>query len=280
MKYLKLFDNYHEYDTKRRSVEISESNFMRLYHKNCKFHDKNKSIPLYRGTENNGEFVSIDPRKSVRRSIESENVHVILMSEMDIWKKYPTYQNSVIGSTNEHSAAGYGIRYELIPYDNSLIALCPSGSIWDSLGGFEDVSRIRMLENFLILIDYEMESWEELKSDILNYGIRLDDGVTIDEGSKNFLLFYKYFKSMKWKGKDVLELPEKTINSEEELVDIFNSIDPHSLIKFIEWLFDPELLGFEIIKYDENYIDNMTKFLETNPISQIWISNPCLMVRD
>lgn len=280
MKYLKLFDSYHEYDTERRSVEISESNFMRLYHKNCKFHDKNKNIPLYRGTKNNGQFVSIDPRKSIRRSIESENTHVILMSEM--WDKFPPYKNSVIGSTSLSMTYGYGTPYELIPYDNSLIALCPYGSIWNSLGGFDENGRIKMLDKFLILIDYDMESWGNLKSDILKYGIRLDDGITINtnEGAKNFLIFYEYFKSMEWKGKDVLKLPERTINSEEELVDIFNSIDPHSLIEFIEWLFDPELLGFEIIRYDENYIDNMNRFLETNPISQIWISNPCLMVRD
>jgi len=291
MKYLKLFELFEsdsKYSDPTRSIDISQDRFLSLYEKDYTLHDKNQEIPLYRGNKFKGEFLFIDPSQSYRKSIERENIHLTLMSELESWKDFPKYNKSVIGSIDPDTAIGYsldGICYEIIPQDNALIGVCPSSDIWTSFGGFGIMGRIRQTYNFLRYIGSNQDNWEVIKKDILDIP-KSEDYIRkykITQFHLNFLDCYKQWldNGQKfWKNnKDEFNSLELSGMTYEEAVEVYNNIDPNLLIKFIEWLFDPELLGFKYIRYDENYLTNMRNMLNESSDSdlQIWVGDPCLL---
>ena len=77
MKYIYLFEEYNPSSGKGRSKTINESEFNDIINEKCKFYNKNKKVPLYRGLLNNvSPYLYVDPRGYTRHSIENENIHM------------------------------------------------------------------------------------------------------------------------------------------------------------------------------------------------------------
>jgi hypothetical protein len=76
--------------------ELSETEFNELLKENCK-----NDIRFWRGinTSNRIEYLLQQNIKKKRVSIEEENLHIILMSELESWKNYPRYDLSIICSS-------------------------------------------------------------------------------------------------------------------------------------------------------------------------------------
>jgi hypothetical protein len=244
MKYLntyKLFENYSRWGSK----EITNSEFDNLFSENCKnYSDENTKI--FRGVRDIGDYVFIDPLKGeIRSSIEDINVHIDSIDYLPSWENYPKYSKCVIGITGESFySTGYGSsNYEVIPYDNSKIVVCPEPTIWESFSdggwgdyiylvanffyelGINDVNELKKIGNIMQHVSYPGEV-----SDITNFLNHLSSEYKI-------------------KNEDITGL------------DCFNYIN--------DYLFNPDERGFELVKYIKGF--------KVKTYKQVWTDGPVLM---
>jgi hypothetical protein len=244
MKYLKrykLFENYSRWGSK----ELKESEFNSLFSENCKNYS-GENTKIFRGIDYIGDFVFIDPKKGeIRSSIEDTNIHIDLIDDLPSWKDYPKYSKCVIGITGEKdSASNYGgTIYEIIPYDNSKIAVCPEPTIWEAFsdGGWGDY--IYLVDRFFY--EFGIDNVNQLKSignitTNSSYPGELSDATEFLENLS---------RKMKIKFEDITGL------------DCFNFIN--------DYLFNPDERGFELLNY--------TKGFEANNYKQVWTDGPVLM---
>lgn len=158
----------------QRMDNLSEEKFMELYKKNCTQYVVGKEI--YRGIDplhinNISNYMLIDPKKVKRTSIERENIHTFLMSELPEWKDYPKRDHSVIGIPNINDIKMYGEAYVLIPYDNANIGICPNDNIWSSFpmnGTLSINSWSRLLENMGLIKYVDSYDLSRLKKHFIN----------------------------------------------------------------------------------------------------------------
>jgi hypothetical protein len=291
MKFLKKFDNY-LFGTKKSQVYtagserygdiLTEEEFNDLYEKYCKNHKKS-SFKLYRGVPKTLEnFYYQNPKGHIRKSIEEENIHVILMSELESWKDFPPYNQSIIGSTNYNSAKGYGWAgtcFEIIPFDDTKIGICDESSVWESFGGFSNFAFIRMTDRFLNDLIGNVKSWKEIKEKILNSNLN-DVFSELQEDSLIFLNYVLEFKTNPNSNYIQNLLMDKKfsyamgeINSE-----YIEKIEPNDIVIFIEKLFEPN--NFTYLKYDKNFSSNIKDYIYMdNDGLQIWCGGPVLLKR-
>ena len=91
----------------------------------------NKSI-IYRGVQEESNFISIDPKKHTRESINTYNYYTLINDNSPKWKKYPKRSKSIICTTSGAEADMYGDIYVVFPYDGSKVGLCPFRDYWYS----------------------------------------------------------------------------------------------------------------------------------------------------
>lgn len=275
-----LFENINYKSTEKFGENLSEDEFNEMYAKNCKIHMRTIN-KLYRGINNNLLYIYQNPAGHIRHSIEPQNIHVTLMSELESWKDYPKYNQSIIGSPSSY-LKGYGTVYEIIPFDNTKIGICPSGTIWSSFGGFYDSGKIKLTNYFLadwVNYNSDNESWDSIKNKILNTNILEKIEILIDKNKTlSFKLFFNALIQYEKLGKY-----EKIINLDRSVDDICKdmknkNITPSNIIEFIEYLFDPKLNKFKYFKYDYNFDKKFNKIdMEDTP--QIWCDGPVLLKR-
>jgi hypothetical protein len=243
MKYIK---RYKIFELNRwGSEEITDSEFNSLFSQNCKNYSE-KNTKIFRGVRDIGDYVFIDPLKGeYRSSIEAINIHIDLIEYLPSWEEYPKYSKCVIGITGESSySSNYGTDiYEVIPYDNSKIVVCPEPTIWESFSdngwgdyiylvanffyelGINDVNELKKIGNIMQHVSYPSEI-----SDTINF-------------LNNLSSEYKI------KNEDITGL------------DCFNYIN--------DYLFNPDERGFELVKY--------TKGFKVKTHKQVWTDGPVLM---
>jgi hypothetical protein len=258
LKTYKIFENYNRFGTKT----LTEVEFDQIRKENCKNWTKVET-ELYRGMPDLGDYLYIDPLKGdFRSSIEDTNIHLDLLSNLPSWKDYPKYERCVIGGTRGSATGTYGESvYELIPFDDIKIVVCPKSTIWESLGNDDNEfgGDIYLVEWFLDSIGLDT-SWEQI------------GGGTIETKLKSLgNSFY---------GSKISEMP----NKDQEAVDNFlmrhaefswkrpNEITGEDCYNFINnSLFNPKSRGFQLLNYDQNF--------KTETGKQIWTEGPCLLIK-
>lgn len=245
----------------RGSKSLTEPEFDKILKVNCKNWTKAKTS-IYRGQRNLGDYVYIDPRGTHRNSIEDTNLHIELMSNLPSWKEYPKYSESIIGITsNSIYARGYGeFIYEVIPFDNTLIGICPKQTIWESFSNEDDDfsdhpgwrdyiygwgDYIYLVRDFLESLGIDAENWKN------------DEGSTIEDLLKS------------------IDIIPRGKNND---IDVFlNKIDKNKDITGVECynfinneIFNPIKRGFKYKKYEPGF--------EVDGDFQIWMSSPILLI--
>jgi len=223
--------------------------------KNCKKNFKSiyvtgSKIPIYRG--NHGPYYGfVDTNTGEPRvSANTENYYTLLFDNLPSWKTFPKRSRGLVCSTEDETAGEYGNRvYHVIPYDNSLIGVCPKSDIWMSFGsvmsgddvtGFNDwLSKMFRLHGVKV-----PDNWSELVNSIMELdkiyksgnAVKRDDERDLwdDFSVGNFGIFTKDGHPM----------------------DILNKI------------FDPKKNGFKI------GINNLKADRE------VWIQGKCILVDD
>lgn len=261
MKHLtsyKIFESYDRFGCQR----ITESEFDKIRKESCKNWTKSET-ELWRGMPNLGDYVFVDPKKGdFRSSIEDTNIHLDLMSNLPSWKDYPKYERCVIGGTPGSATGTYGESvYEIIPFDDIKIGVCPKSTIWESFENDDDSwgGDIYLVEHFLDSIGLDT-SWNQI------------DGGTIETKLKSLgNSFY---------GNKISEIP----NKDQDAVDNFlfrfsdfswkkpNEITGEDCFNFINnSLFNPRVRGFKLTTY--------TKGFQIENGKQIWTEGPVLLVK-
>jgi hypothetical protein len=244
MKYLKkykIFESYNRFGTKT----LTEVEFDQIRKENCKNWTKVET-ELYRGMPDLGDYLYIDPLKGdFRSSIEDTNIHLDLLSNLPSWKDYPKYERCVIGgSTGAVGSYGDAI-YEVIPFDDVRIAVCPTATIWESFGNDDDEfgGDINLVDGFLYIYPIVSAPGETLGKIV---EIPHIDGYP---GVNEFLMRHAEFSSKR---------PDEITGE-----DCYNFINNS--------LFNPKVRGFQLLNYDKDFkIENKRQF---------WTEGPCLLIK-
>ncbi len=253
----KLFEKLNS----RGSKSLTEEEFNQILKTSCKNWAKSKTS-LYRGQVDMGPYVYVDPIETKRKSIDDTNLHVELISNLPCWKNYPKYSSSVIGvSDNKYIADGYGVSYEIIPFDNIDIVFCPAASIWQSFddgdGGWGDTDTIHLTRSFFELLDINTDVWKST------------DGLTIEDKLKAITNIpdQKFIKIFHINEGDHLFLTRAS----EYLKKNKNEITGEDCYDFINnYLFNPVYRGFKTVKYTAGFDEPSNK--------QIWTNGPVLLI--
>jgi hypothetical protein len=200
-----------------------------------------------------GTFVYTDARGTYRSSIENIQLHLVLMDNLECWKNYPKYREGIIGVSNNnipHTLPKYGpTLYEMVPFDNIKIVVCPSENIWESFSkhGHEFGQYIYATRDFLELCHIDSDSWEQTGGGTIETRLKELDVSEIDncDGCKFLEIMYRELGSGYYNGEDC-----------------FNFIK--------DYLFNPEKRGFSIHNYDENF--------DIPANRQIWCSGPVVLL--
>jgi hypothetical protein len=245
-----IFENYDRFGTRT----ITESEFDKIRKENCKNWTKAETS-LYRGIPDIGDYILLDPRKGGgRSSIEDVNVHIELLSNLPCWKDYPSYGWSVIGISSESGARGYGEVYEIIPFDNSKIAVCPEADIWLSLSNEESGwgGDIDLVKDFLGELDIDYDVWEQFGGSTIESKLKSIEKIEIN----NSISIESFFKRMK----------------EEGFIKNYDNMTGEICYKFIsDFLFNPQKRGFNLEYYKPDFKINDNK--------QIWTEGPVLLIK-
>lgn len=259
----------------RGSKSLNEEEFNQILKSSCKNWTKAKTS-LYRGQKDLGAYVYTDPRDTHRRSIDDVNIHVELMDNLPCWEGYPKYSSSVIGVSDRSFAERYGRIYEVIPFDNIDIAICPESTIWDSFGGWGDEDAVHLTYNFLESIGINADIWlqfiDETIIDVLKSIGKISDIEIKQNPIKNKFSYHKWSKSDRrydpyWINKRMDFLSQAS----EYLKKDVTEISGEDCFKFLNnYLFNPVERKFTTTKYIPGF--------EIPKNRQIWTEGPVLLI--
>lgn len=89
---------------------------------------------LFRGKRNSGKpLFQIDSTNDERQSAHNfHNFYTLYLSYDSDWQKFPPRNKAIITTNKFSQAAAYGTVYIIVPFDNTKIAICPTGDIFDA----------------------------------------------------------------------------------------------------------------------------------------------------
>ena len=268
MKYLKTYETY-EWESKINSnpesrfgtQRLTEQEFDTIRKESCKNWTKAET-EIFRGMPDLGDYLLVDPLKGdFRSSIEDTNIHLDLMSNLPSWKDYPKYERCVIGGTRGSATGTYGKSvYEMIPFDNVKIAVCPESTIWESFGNDDDSwgGDIYLVEHFLDSIGLDT-SWNQIDGGTIETKLKSLDKIS-EVPNKDICLFGKNAVD-----NFLMRHSEFSWKKPNEITgeDCFNFINNS--------LFNPKVRGFKLLNYDQNF--------NTEKGKQIWTEGPVLLIK-
>lgn len=120
------------YTPKRVSID----RFIEWCEKNAPKYLKNKGSDgiIYRGVSRTFPPLGIiDTDDFDRVSANTRNYYTLWIDNHEQWKKFPKRSKSLICTTSEDAAVGYGNLCVVIPSDDSHLGLCPMDDIWYSI---------------------------------------------------------------------------------------------------------------------------------------------------
>lgn len=237
----------------RGSKSLTEEEFNQILKASCRNWTKSKT-PLYRGQKDLGPYVYTDPRGTHRKSIEDVNTHIELMSNLESWKDFPKYSSSVIGSTSK-GVGSYGKVYEIVPFDNSNIGICPGKDIWESFtwGDFSEWGEdIYKIHHFLEHVGIDPDIWDQVGGGTVESKLK---SIGIIKGSSH------------WGGHVNRFIGEVSKYTKKDVSDITGD-DCYRFVN--ESIFNPNVNGFMKLKYDVGF--------EAPSDKQIWTEGPVLLI--
>lgn len=120
-------------------------------------------IEIYRGMRDAGQIITVDPTAKKRISRNTTNYYTIFFDEI-LPEEYPPRSYSLICSTNERKARGFGHTYAVIPFDGTRIGIVGAQDLWNKRIKLGDsrVQDIDLLNNRIrdALGSQGQDSWE------------------------------------------------------------------------------------------------------------------------
>ena len=237
---------FYQYINEGRTKYISEDMALRTIRKNCKKNFKMLTLSpnkIFRGIHGfKDDFGIIDTNKgNLRKSANTKNYMTLLMDNLSSWNNMPKRSKSIICTNSKMYAGGYGQIYNVIPFDNTKIAIAPSNDIWLSF-------------NFLNDNNYDIMDFNDDLSKMFNYNnIKVNDSSyqSLENGLRELQQNYK----------------DNPIKINTLFENLLNSKD---IIKKLNDLMDPLSNGFM------GGIDKISKLYSSE--REIWIQGQSILI--
>lgn len=196
-----------------RSVELMAGNerIMRAIRNDCSVavNASHRGIKIYKGLKiaMPSKAYLTNPKLMSRVSQNTENYYTLLMDNLPAWKLFPKRSQSLICSTKANTAFIYGHAYQIFPFDDAKIAICPRSDIWQSFPKITDTSHsmrdMHSINLFLSKNYINDSSYDEMIDSIFQNRVLLGKQAA------------KEFPTLEFIGK---------CNTKEELINGFNEI--------------------------------------------------------
>ena len=209
---------------------------------------------IYRGVNNDANYMYVNPKLVTRRSANTANYYTELLDSFESWKDYPKRSKSLICSTSYYTANGYGRGncYIVLPKNNTKLAVCPRDDLWWSfskLKTIEPVVNLDMLNNALEYTIKTLFKYKKIRDkNIIHECKRID---------KSYLIKYN---DKKLKEIDKYNLLTSLINSNYD-----------NLYDYLNYMMDPKLNKFKLISLEK--FDN-SSYLDR----EVWTDAESLMI--
>jgi hypothetical protein len=256
---MKNYKNYiYEINSGRQDTNIiSEDEFYKLIKENCKEFIKNPKA-IYRTVSNMDEYVIIDPKKNVRKSLTGDNLYNVIID--GTWKNYPKRNESICCSSKDNIAFfGYSI-YFVIPFDNSNWGVCPTNDMWSSINLFHTD-----IKNFIRIYNI-------IYSKLFNIDIIISDIYNLEDLKYHSNLMQQRIKT---EGIDVDDLNQIIYDNDivdefsfEEIIDTLSS-DENFFEKMVSQM-TPDKLKFKNVDYNNLEIRRWNA-------QELWTDSKCLL---
>lgn len=131
------------YEKEGRSVPIPIDEGVRLIKKECKnaYQAYHQGHMMYRGVNtSSADMLLVKPSQFTRVSANTMNLYTLIIDNSPLWYDYPKRSKSIICSTSDTSAGGYGELYIVFPKDGYRIGVCPDFDMWASFKKLGDLS--------------------------------------------------------------------------------------------------------------------------------------------
>lgn len=126
-------------------------------------------IEIYRGMRDSGQFITVNPIEKKRRSANTSNYYTVFFDEL-LPEEYPPRSYSLICSTSERKARGFGHTYQVIPFDGARIGIVGTQDLWNKgiKLGDSRVQDIDILNNRIrdALGSQGQDSWEDFVKEV------------------------------------------------------------------------------------------------------------------
>jgi len=233
----------------------------------------NTKNAIYRGVKHsdkrmvNKDIYLINSSEHNRVSIDTNNIHNLIIDNSADWSEYPKRSKSLVCTTNPHYAQQYGEIYRVIPLlENTKVAIAPRYDIITSFHRLEDINdeivTLKYLERYLsevfILPEKTFKSYNELKSFLTKENFNIDNH---ELSYRDFLLICEEYGSF---------------------------------IKYVESYMTPSSNGFKLQSYNQSLIigkDNeicmdckpVNNFYNAHHLlkgNEVWMDCDCIMVKE
>ncbi len=258
-----------------RSVKTDLQGFKDLIYSNCKIWLNNKDLTkIYRGVKNSsGDYMHINPKDYNRESIgmKDKAFYQTVIDTSEKWQDYPKRSKSIICSTFEDKASDWGDVYEVIPYDNANVGVCPTGDIWYAFkdftngdiqeGGNDVFYKIPLLINKKLIPVVDQESLLKYCNFVDEHIDQLYDELIIynteEEKKDSILQRFQFLNVSRY-------LKQGIYGS---VIEKFHQFGTYNALQQI---YDPIYNNFNLLTYDSKF-----KVPEKR---EIWTDSECLLI--
>jgi len=241
-----------------RSQELNIQQARDIFKKSCTQWKPNKEI--YRGVRTEKDYVLVTPSQYKRKSVNLANYYTLFLDEIsERWDAFPKRSKSLICTTSYKIAYEYGKVYNVIPFDDAKIGVCPKKDIWYSFkDGFagNELNNLDNLVHFLDVMYYDIDKTEELEQ---------EDPKLFKE---QLLKIEQFIKSKTY---EELVYLDKTYLSWKKLT---NDIKKQGIIRTLEQCLDPDTNDFGVTSFKE--YKQPTNLKES---FELWTDSDCLLIK-
>ncbi len=233
-----------------RSKSIKYDEALNVLKTKCKQAVKNynKGSVLYRGIDNNGNYLYVNPKKYTRESSNTMNYYTLINDNSPAWKKYPKRSESIICSTEYSTASDYGDEFVVFPFDNAKIGVCSESDYWFS---FDNIEPITSLDDW----NYQLERLFK------QVDIPLDD-TSFKRIQTSFNIFDMTFS----KNKESLDI----LVNEDGFTILDGYDDFNDMMKFIQDTLHPNNNDFDLVKIGQ--------YIAVG--KECWTDSKCLLINE
>jgi hypothetical protein len=236
---------------------ISEEEYLEIFEKCCIGVNIEDDAPIYRYIENiNDDFTLVDPRKVTRVSANTKNYYTLLIDNDPIWEKYPKRKHGIVSSLhNSYFGNDFRVipltkyddilkKYNIKPFSEPKWGVCPTTDIWMSI----DKSIKIMISELSIKDDILMTS-DDLNYSLSNIATNFDENLSQNDFNelKDQLIYIsnEYYKL----SDDEITLLD--LSKFDKIILDFMKKRNMNLFEVFQFIYDPEINGFEINTYNE-----------------------------